>query len=66
MNDLSLLTWKEISEIDKAKSIVFVVLAPVEEHGYEQYGNYALYKILPLHIGFLPVFGRVNRKKVAK
>ena len=34
MRDLSLLTWKEIKEIDKSKSIVFVVLAPIEEHGW--------------------------------
>ncbi|MBR6849434.1 MAG: creatininase family protein, partial [Lachnospiraceae bacterium] len=33
MRDLSLLTWKEVKEIDKSKSIVFIVLAPIEEHG---------------------------------
>ena len=33
MKDLSLLTWKEIKALDKEKSIVFVVLAPIEEHG---------------------------------
>ena len=33
MKDLSLLTWKEVKEINKRKSIVFVVLAPIEEHG---------------------------------
>lgn len=33
MKDLSLLTWSEIREIDKRKSMVFVVLAPIEEHG---------------------------------
>ncbi|HBZ02875.1 MAG TPA: hypothetical protein DEO83_03590 [Lachnospiraceae bacterium] len=33
MRDLSLLTWKEVKEIDKRKSIVFVVMAPIEEHG---------------------------------
>lgn len=33
MKDLSLLTWKEVKEIDKRKSIVFVVIAPIEEHG---------------------------------
>lgn len=101
MRDLGLLTWKEIREINKSKSIVFALLAPIEEHGwhlplatdliegdmlndncidsitdavikfykrdgYEQYGNYFLYKIFPLHTGFLPVFGRVDRKKVTK
>ena len=34
MKDLSLLTWKEIKELDKDKSIVSVVLAPIEEHGW--------------------------------
>ena len=29
--------------------------------GYERYGEYSLYKILPLHIGF---WGKVRRKKV--
>ena len=33
MKDLSLLTWNEIKEIDKSKSAVFVILAPIEEHG---------------------------------
>lgn len=33
MKDLSLLTWSEIRKTDKAKSIVFAVLAPIEEHG---------------------------------
>ena len=34
MTDLSLLTWKEIKAIDKKKSIVFIVMAPIEEHGW--------------------------------
>lgn len=33
MKDLSLMTWKEIRELDKQRSIVFVVMAPIEEHG---------------------------------
>ncbi len=33
MKDLSLMTWKEIKQTDKEKSIVFAVLAPIEEHG---------------------------------
>lgn len=45
-------------------SIADAVIKFYKRDGYEQYGNYALYKILPLHIGFWPVFGRVNRKKV--
>lgn len=34
MRNLSLLTWKEINKIDKTKSIVFIVMAPIEEHGW--------------------------------
>ena len=33
MKDLSLMTWKEIKEIDKEKSIAFIMMAPIEEHG---------------------------------
>jgi Uncharacterized protein, putative amidase len=33
MRDLSLMTWKEVRKTDKSKSVVFVVLAPIEEHG---------------------------------
>ena len=33
MKDLSLMTWSEVRDIDKKKSIVFAVLAPIEEHG---------------------------------
>ena len=47
-------------------SIADAVIKFYNRDGYEQYGNYALYKLLPLHIGFLPVLGRVNRKKVTK
>ena len=34
MKDLSLMTWKEIKELDKEKSIAFIVMAPIEEHGW--------------------------------
>ena len=34
MRDLSLMTWKEIRETDREKSIVFLVMAPIEEHGW--------------------------------
>ncbi len=34
MKDLSLMTWKEIKEVDKDRSIVFAVMAPIEEHGW--------------------------------
>ncbi len=47
-------------------SITDAVIKFYKRDGYEQYGNYTLYKIFPLHIGFLPVFGRVNRKKVTE
>ncbi len=33
MRDLSLMTWKEIKEVNKNSSIVFIVMAPIEEHG---------------------------------
>ena len=33
MRDLSLLTWAEINSLYKSRSIVFAVLAPIEEHG---------------------------------
>ena len=33
MKDLSKMTWKEIREAEKDKSIVFIVMAPIEEHG---------------------------------
>lgn len=32
MKDLGLLTWKEIKNIDKEHSILFVTMAPIEEH----------------------------------
>lgn len=34
MRDLSLMTWKEIKEVNKDKGIVFIVMAPIEEHGF--------------------------------
>jgi creatinine amidohydrolase len=33
MKNLSMMTWKEIKALNKEKSIAFVVLAPIEEHG---------------------------------
>ena len=33
MKDISLMTWPEIKAVDKEKSIVFCVIAPIEEHG---------------------------------
>lgn len=33
MKDLSQMTWKEIKDVNKDKSIVFIVMAPIEEHG---------------------------------
>ncbi|MBQ5499591.1 MAG: creatininase family protein, partial [Treponema sp.] len=33
MKDLSLMTWKEIGEVNKEKAIAFIVMAPIEEHG---------------------------------
>ncbi len=34
--------------------------------GYREYSDYSLYKILPLHIGFLRIAGKVRRKKAAE
>ena len=47
-------------------SIADAVIKFYKRDGYELYGSYTLYKIFPLHIGFLPVLGRVNRKKVTE
>ena len=33
MRNLSLMTWKEIKEVNKNNSVVFIVMAPIEEHG---------------------------------
>ena len=33
--------------------------------GYQRYEHYPLYRILPLHIGFIDIFGKVRRKKVS-
>ena len=48
------------------ESITDAVIKFYNRDGYEQYGKYVLYKIFPLHIGFLPLFGRVDRKKVTE
>jgi len=32
--DLMSLTWKELEALDKRKTVVFLVMAPVEEHGH--------------------------------
>lgn len=32
MKNLSLLTWKEIQDIDKSNSVLFVTMAPIEQH----------------------------------
>lgn len=33
--------------------------------GYQEFTHYALYDIVFMHIGFLPISGRVKRKKVS-
>ncbi len=63
------LATKELGDLLNENCIASITDAVIKFYnrdGYEQYGNYSLYKILPLHIGFLPVLGRVNRKKVIK
>lgn len=48
------------------ESIADATVRFYKREGYQQYSNYFLYKILPLHLGFLTVFGKVRRKKVAE
>ena len=45
MKNLSLLTWKEIQDIEKSNSIVFVTMAPIEQS--------FLYRIPFLHLGLM-------------
>ncbi len=34
MLDLFDCTWKQIAEIDKSRSILFITMAPIEEHSF--------------------------------
>ncbi|MBR2294871.1 MAG: creatininase family protein [Clostridiales bacterium] len=47
-------------------SIADAVLKFYNRDGYQRYEHYSLYKILPLHLGFIGAFGRVRRKKVTE
>lgn len=47
-----------------SESIADAVTRFYKKDGYQKYTDYFLYKILPLHLGFIGVFGRVRRKKV--
>jgi creatinine amidohydrolase len=61
------LAGKELGDIlndNCIDSITDAVIKFYKRDGYERYGKYFLYKIFPLHLGFMPVLGRVNRKKV--
>ena len=63
------LATKELGEMlndNCIDSIADAVIKFYNRDGYEKYGNYTLYKIFPLHIGFLPLIGRVKRKKVTE
>lgn len=48
------------------ESICEAVVNFYRREGYKKYDDYFLYKILPLHIGFIKVFGRVRRRKVGQ
>ncbi len=48
------------------ESICEAVVNFYRREGYKKYDDYFLYKILPLHIGFVKVFGRVRRRKVGQ
>ena len=63
------LATKELGEMlndNCIDSIADAVIKFYNRDGYEKYGNYTLYKIFPLHIGFLPLIGSVKRKKVTE
>ncbi|MBO4385632.1 MAG: creatininase family protein [Treponema sp.] len=46
------------------ESICEAVVNFYRREGYKKYDDYFLYKILPLHIGFVKFFGRVRRRMV--
>ena len=48
------------------ESICEAVVNFYRREGYKKYDDYFLYKILPLHIGFVKIFGRVRRRKVGQ
>lgn len=48
------------------ESICEAVVNFYHREGYKKYDDYFLYKILPLHIGFIKIFGRVKRTKEGK
>lgn len=62
--DLVRETYKDVPDSDITDRDMIFKKKQIDAMG--QYGNYALYRIIPLHMGFLPVLGRVNRKKVTK
>ena len=47
-----------------SESIADAVTRFYKRDGYQKYTDYFLYKILPLHLGFMGAFGKVRRKKV--
>ena len=60
---------KEVGEMlnrNCVESICDAVIKFYNRDGYEKYDDYFLYKILPLHIGFIRIFGRVKRRMVSE
>lgn len=48
------------------ESIYDAVVNFYRREGYQKYEEYFLYRILPLHLGFLKIFGRVKRIKAGE
>ena len=48
------------------ESICQAVVNFYQRKGYKKYDDYFLYKILPLHLGFVKAFGKVRRIKEGK
>lgn len=56
----------ELLNIDSARYIAEATLNFVKRQNYKIFSHYFLYDLLFMHMGFLPGFGRVKRKKVEK
>ena len=62
----SLLNLGNLLNKNCVESICEAVVNFYRREGYKKYDDYFLYKTLPLHIGFIKVFGRVRRRKVGQ
>lgn len=56
----------ELLNMDSARFIAEATLNFVKRQDYKMFSHYFLYDIWFMHVGFLPWFGRVKRKKVQK